>query len=108
MSKGKQMAESKGNMRGRSNCIYRTYRISPELKPYIPIIGVGFTLLLSTWEFPQVPRADAKNTKVPLSAEDIDQLGYLARHSRKSATEVVAAALIRAKASNVRPPRRVG
>ena len=108
MSKGKEMAESKEKMRGRSNFIYRTYRISPELKPYIPIIGVGFTLLLSTWEFPQASREDAKNTKVPLSAEDVDQLDYLARHSRKSATEVVSAALLRAKASNVRPPRRVG
>jgi hypothetical protein len=91
--------------RVRSHLIYRTYRISPELKPYIPIIGLGFTFLLSTWEFPETSREGATNTKVPLSAEDVERLGYLARHSRKSATEVISAALIRAKASNVRPPR---
>ena len=101
-------AEHKENARDGVHFIYRTYRIAPELKPYIPIIGVGFTLLLSTWEFPPASREDAKNTKVPLSAQDVDQLGYLVRYSRKSATEVVSAALLRAKASNVRPPRRVG
>ena len=102
------MRDSKGNALDRSKFIYRTYRIAPELKPYIPIIGVGFTILLSTWEFPEASREDVKNTKVPLSAQDADQLGYLVRPSRKSATEVVAAALLRARASNVRPPRRVG
>src|SRR5260370_39098515 len=99
MSKGKEMAESKEKMRGRSNFIYRTYRISPELKPYIPIIGVGFTLLLSTWEFPQSSREDAKNTKVPLSAEEVDQLDSFARHSRKSATESIPAAIMSANES---------
>jgi hypothetical protein len=99
------MAEHKGNTRDHSNLIYRTYRIAPELKPYIPIIGVGFTLLLSTWEFPKTSREDARNTKVPLTAEDVEQLDYLARHARKSATEVISAALLRARASNVRPPR---
>jgi len=94
-------------VRERAHIIHRVYRIAPELKPYIPIIGVGLTLLLSTWEFPQAPREDAKNTKVRLSPEELGQLGYLVRHSRKSATEVVAAALLRARASNVRPPRRV-
>ena len=102
------MDECNNRVRERAHIIHRVYRIAPELKPYIPIIGVGLTLLLSTWEFPQASREDAKNTKVPLSVEDVDQLDYLARHSRKSATEVVSAALIRAKASNVRPPRRVG
>src|SRR6266571_2400651 len=101
------MEVCKNRVRERTDFIYRVYRIAPELKPYIPIIGVGLTLLLSTWEFPQAPREDAKNTKVRLSPEELGQLGYLVRHSRKSATEVVAAALLRARASNVRPPRRV-
>ena len=102
------MDDCNNRVRERAHIIHRVYRIAPELKPYIPIIGVGLTLLLSTWEFPQVLRENAKNTKVPLSPEELGQLSYLAGHSGKSATEVISAALIRAKASNVRPPRGVG
>jgi hypothetical protein len=96
-------AEHKENARDGVHFIYRTYRIAPDLKPYIPIIGVGFTLLLSTWEFPKTSREGARNTKVPLSVEDVARLDYLTRHAHKSATEVISAALLRAKASNVRP-----
>jgi hypothetical protein len=88
-----------------SKVFYRVYRVPPELKPYIPIIRVGFALLLSTWEFPKTSRENVRNTKVALTAEELQQLGYLAKHARRSATEVIAAALLRAKASNVKPPR---
>ena len=99
------MEENYENKKDRTHFINRTYRIPPELKPYIPIVGVGLSLLLSSWEFPKASREDAKNTKVPLTAEEVEQLGYLARHARMSATEVIAAALLRARASNVRPRR---
>src|SRR4051794_32979832 len=91
--------------RDRSPVFYRVYRGPPELKPYIPIIGVGFALLLSTWEFPKTSRQNVRNTKVALTAAEVEQLGYLAKHARRSANEVIAAALLRAKASNVKPPR---
>lgn len=90
--------------RERSRIFYRVCRLPCELKPYIPIIGVGFALLLSTWEFPKPARENVRNTRVKLTAEEVEQLAYLASHARRSATEVIAAALLRARASNVRPP----
>jgi hypothetical protein len=78
-------------------------RIEPALKPYIPIIGVGFTFLLDTWEFPHVTKDCAKQTRVALSESDREAMKYLMKHSGKSAELVVAAALIRARNSKVRP-----
>jgi hypothetical protein len=79
-------------------------RIEQDLKPYIPIISVGFTFLLNTWEFPHVTRDGAKQTRVALSETDREALQYLVKHSGRSAQEVVSAALISAKNSKVRPP----
>jgi hypothetical protein len=88
-----------------SNFIIIVSRIRPELKPFIPIISVGFTLLLDTWEFPAFGREGAINTRVALTEGDRASLFYLTRHSGKSASEVISAALTRAKNSKVRPQK---
>jgi hypothetical protein len=86
-----------------TNLVLLVSRVKPELKPFIPIIGVGFTLLLDTWEFPDLDRQGAINTRIALTEGDRSSLFYLMQHSRKSASEVISAALTRAKNSKVRP-----
>ncbi|MDB5406355.1 MAG: hypothetical protein JWL84_1267 [Rhodospirillales bacterium] len=86
----------------KADLIYIVTLIKPELKPYTPIIGVGFTLLLDTWKFPTAEKTGAKNTRVAFARADHEALIYLMKHSGKSAAEVVSAALIRAKHSKVR------
>jgi hypothetical protein len=81
------------------------FRIEPILKPHISIISVGFALLLDTWDFPPVEKKGAKAVRVTLTAADKEALDYLVKHSGKSAAEVVAAALMRAKNSKVRPQK---
>src|SRR5947209_895469 len=78
-------------------------RIRPELKPFIPIISVGIALLLESWEFPAFQREGAINTRIAITLDDRGYLFYLMRHSGRSAAEVIAAALTRAKNSKVRP-----
>jgi hypothetical protein len=85
------------------NFICMVSRIKPELKPFISIIGVGFTLLLDTWEFPVFDRDGAINTRIRLTEADRASLFYLRQHSGKSASEVISAALMRAKNSKIRP-----
>ena len=86
-----------------TNFIVLVSRINPKLKPFISIISVGFTLLLDTWEFPVFERDGAINTRIAITQGDQESLFYLMRHSRKSASEVISAALTRAKNSKVRP-----
>jgi hypothetical protein len=86
---------------------YTVVRLQPLLKPYIPIIGTGLRILLSTWVFPDVQRDGARNTRVTLDNYDRDQLNYVLRHAGRSATEVISAALVYAQRSNVRPPNAV-
>jgi hypothetical protein len=86
-----------------TNFIVLVSRIRPELKPFISIISVGFTLLLDTWEFPVFERDGAINTRIRITQADRESLFYLMRHSRKNASEVISAALTRAKNSKVRP-----
>jgi hypothetical protein len=86
-----------------SKTVQVVFRIDPILKVHISIISVGFALLLDTWEFPPVDRRGAKAIRVALTKADKEALDYLVKHSGKSAAEVVAAALIRAKNSKVRP-----
>jgi hypothetical protein len=85
------------------NFIVLISRIKPELKSFIPIISVGFSILLYTWEFPIFDRHGVVNTRVLITHDDRESLFYLMRHSRKSASEVISAALARAKTSKVRP-----
>jgi hypothetical protein len=85
------------------NFIVVVSRIRPELKPFVSIVSVGLTLLLDTWEFPLFERAGAINTRIALTEGDKASLLYLMQHSRKSASEVISAALTRAKNSKVRP-----
>jgi hypothetical protein len=92
-----------GNNKISSNAICAVFRIDPILKVHISIISVGFALLLDTWAFPPVEKKGAKAVRVTLTAADKEALNYLVQHSGKSAAEVVAAALIRAKNSKVRP-----
>jgi hypothetical protein len=101
-SKGRNSEEAATNDIA-SNAICVVFRIDPILKPQISIISVGFALLLDTWEFPPVDRKAAKAVRVTLTTSDKDALDYLVKHSGKSAAEVVAGALIRAKNSKVRP-----
>lgn len=96
-------SEAAGNNNIASNAICVVFRIDPSLKPHISIISVGFALLLDTWEFPPVDRKAAKAVRVTLTASDKEALDYLVKHSGKSAAEVIAGALIRAKNSKVRP-----
>jgi len=86
-----------------TNFIVLVSRIKPELKPFISIISVGFTLLLDTWEFPIFKREGAINTRITLTEGDRSSLFYLMQHSRKSASEVISAALTRVKNSKIRP-----
>jgi hypothetical protein len=101
-AKGKteQVTESKDFP---SKAMQVVFRIDPILKVHISIISVGFALLLDTWEFPPVEKKGVKSIRVTLTADDKEALDYLVRWSGKSAAEVVAAALIRAKNSKVRP-----
>src|SRR5690349_21332440 len=80
-----------------SKAMQVVFRIDPILKSHISIISVGFALLLDTWEFPPVEKKGVKSIRVTLAAADKEALDYLVKHSGKSAAEVVAAALIRAK-----------
>jgi hypothetical protein len=96
-------AETNNNIT--SNAMYVVFRISPDLKPHISIISVGFSLLLYTWEFPPVAKQGAKAIRVALTKTDKDALDYLVKHSGRSAAEVVSAALIHAKNSKVRPQK---
>jgi len=86
-----------------SNFIVLVSLVMSELKPFVSIIGVGFTLLLDTWEFPVFERDGAINTRITLTEGDRLSLLYLMQHSRKSASEVISAALTRAKNSKIRP-----
>jgi hypothetical protein len=86
-----------------ANFIFLVSRINPDLKPFISIISVGFTLLLDTWEFPVFERDGAINTRIALTEGDRASLFYLTKHSGKSVSEVISAALTRAKNSKVRP-----
>jgi hypothetical protein len=86
----------------------RFFRVPVDLKPYVPILGTGLGLLLSSWEFPEVPAAGVKLTRVWLTPAMEAQIDYLAKNSRNSATRIVVAALTRARHSKVRPPRRPG
>jgi len=97
------MEREKGSQKIDSNFIVLVSRIKPELKPFISIISVGFTLLLDTWDFPAFERDGAINTRVALTEGDRASLFYLTQHSGKSASEVISAALTRAKNSKVRP-----
>lgn len=92
-----------GSKKIETNFIYQQARITPDLKPYIPIVDVGITLLLDTWEFPEIEREGASNTRIRLTPDNKKALLYLAAHSGKSLSEVISAALIRAKNSKVRP-----
>jgi hypothetical protein len=58
---------------------------------------------LDTWQFPNFEREGAINTRIALTEGDRASLFYLMQHSRKSASEVISAALTRAKNSKVRP-----
>lgn len=85
----------------------RFFRLADCLKPYLPILGTGLDLLLSSWEFPEFLPGPKKLTRVWLTATMEEQIAYLAKHAGMSATAVVAAALCRAQHSKIRPPRRV-
>jgi hypothetical protein len=87
-----------------SNFIYRIVRLPPELKPYIPIIGTGLRLLISSWQFPSARPRGVRNTRVPLTLEDIESINFLLHQTKKSAAEIISAALRRAEQSKVRPP----
>jgi hypothetical protein len=89
-----------------SNFRDAVFRINPDLKPFITIIGIGFDLLLDSWEFPPVKKDGAKSIRISLTQADRDALNYLKLHSGKTAAEIVAAALIRAKNSKVRPRKK--
>jgi hypothetical protein len=78
-------------------------RLSPELKPYIPIIGTGLRLLISTWQFPKTRQLGVVNTRVRLSVDDIDLINFLLQKTKKSAAEIISAALHRAQHSYIRP-----
>ena len=97
------MEREKGSQKIDSNFIVLVSRIRPELKPFVPIISVGFTLLLNTWDFPVFEREGAINTRVALTEGYRASLFYLTQHSGKSASEVISAALTRAKNSKIRP-----
>src|SRR5437667_7851698 len=97
------MKQEKSSQKIDSNFIVLVSRIKPELKPFISIISVGFTLLLDTWDFPVFDREGAINTRVALTEGDRASLFYLTQHSGRSASEVISAALTRAKNSKVRP-----
>src|SRR5436305_1827184 len=104
------MIETKGSTRQESankgihpSVMRVVFRIDPILKVHISIVSVGFALLLDTWNFPPVETKGAKAVRVTLTAADKEALDYLVQHSGKSAAEVVAAALIRARNSKVRP-----
>jgi hypothetical protein len=105
MSKGRT-SETVASNNITSKAIYVVFRISPDLKPHISIISVGFSLLLYTWEFPPVAKQGAKAIRVALTKTDKDALDYLVKHSGRSAAEVVSAALIHAKNSKVRPQKQ--
>jgi len=96
------VANTKGNAASSSEVVCRVIRIDDSLKPYIPVVGVGITLLLDSWIFPEIPRNSVKNTRVLLNRVEREALDYLVQHSGKSATEVISAALVRAKNSKVR------
>jgi hypothetical protein len=99
----RNMRREKDSQYIETNLIILVSRIKPELKPFISIISVGFTLLLDTWEFPAFERVGTINTRVALKEGDRASLFYLMQHSGKSASEVISAALTRAKNSKVRP-----
>ena len=96
------MENTKGKPVSNPEVVCRIIRVDETLKPYIPLVGVGITLLLDTWVFPEIPRNSVKNTRVLLNRVDREALDYLVQHSGKSATEVISAALVRAKNSKVR------
>ena len=81
----------------------KLYRLAPELKPYLPLLPAGIQLLLSTWDFPEIPRVAVKVTRVRTTAQIESDIAYLATHAKKPAAEIVAAALVRAQRSNLRP-----
>ena len=85
----------------------RFFRLPTNLKPFVPILSTGLDLLLASWEFPQPTPLDVKLTRVWLTPTMEEQINYLAKHSRRSATAVVAAALCRAENSKVRLRRPV-
>jgi hypothetical protein len=100
---GQNMKAEMASQKIDQNFIVLVSRIKPELKQFIPIISVGFSLLLETWEFPVANREGAINTRVAITQGDRESLLYLMRHSGKCASEVISAALMRAKNSKVRP-----
>jgi hypothetical protein len=85
----------------------RFFRLPANLKQFVPILSTGLDLILASWEFPQPTPFNVKLTRVWLTPTMEEQINYLAKHSRRSATAVVAAALCRAKNSKVRPQRPV-
>src|SRR5207245_1067016 len=86
-----------------SNCLYRVVRISPEFKPYIPIIGAGLRILLGAWQFPRLRRDGVRNTRVRLTLDDVEAIKFLVQKTNKSTAEIISAALYRAQQSHVRP-----
>ena len=96
------MGNTKGQIGSNSEVVCRIIRIDDSLKPYVPLVGIGITLLLDSWIFPEIPRNSVKNTRVLLKRVEREALDYLVQHSGKSATEVISAALVRAKNSKVR------
>ena len=84
--------------------VYIFARVRPELKPYVPVMGVGITLLLNSWDFPVFQREGAVNTRIALSEADRASLAYLVEHSGKTSAEVISAALALARSSKVKPP----
>jgi hypothetical protein len=106
------VANTKGNVASSFEVVCRVIRIDDSLKPYVPVVGIGITLLLDSWIFPEIPRNSVKNTRVLLNRVEREALDYLVQHSGKSATEVISAALVRAKNSKVRasscPPAQTG
>lgn len=97
------MTQGKENSR---DFIYRVVRINTSLRPYISLLGVGLDLLLYSWRVPKIERGGGRNTRVRMAPDDLEKLNYLVQHTKKSAAEIVSAALVLARDSNVRPPRR--
>src|SRR5258708_17314634 len=100
------MRNTKGQTAHNPEVVCRIIRVDETLKPYIPLVGVGITFLLDTWVFPEIPRNRVKNTRILLNRVESEALDYLVEHSGKSATEVISAALVRAKNSKVRASSR--
>jgi hypothetical protein len=101
--KREQMITSEIQEKLAANFIYRVVRLPLELKPYIPVVGTGLRMLLSSWEFPITERVTARNMRVSLSSEDAANLAFLMQRGRRSAAAVICAALLHAQQSHVRP-----